>query len=33
MAAALVGLTLATAVVLGRRAILSLAGATAEPEA
>jgi len=33
VAAALVGLTLATAVVLGRRAILSLAGATAEREA
>jgi heme exporter protein D len=33
VAAALVGLTLATAAVLGRRAILSLAGATAEREA
>jgi hypothetical protein len=33
VAVALVGLTLATMVVLCRRAILSLMGATAEPEA
>ena len=33
VAAALLGITLATAAVLGRRAVLSLAGSTAEREA